>query len=64
MEEKSSLICDACQARLEEAQVQFRYLGKSFRYKAPRCPVCGQVYLSAELVTGRMEDVERQLEDK
>lgn len=64
MEEKSVLICDRCQAALEESQVQFQYLGKSFRHKVPRCPCCGQVFLPEELVKGRMSDVEKQLEDK
>lgn len=64
MEEKLILICDACQEELREAEVQFRYLGKSFRYKVPRCPLCGQVYLAETLTAGRMSDVEKQLEDK
>ena len=64
MEEKSILMCDRCQVELQEFQVQFQYLGKSFRHKVPRCPHCGQVFLPEELVKGRMSDVEEQLEDK
>ena len=49
MEEK--LICDKCKVELEELEAQFSYLGKSFRHKVSRCPMCGQICLSEELVT-------------
>lgn len=64
MGEKWNLICDHCQLELKEMEVQFTYLKKGFRHKVLRCPQCGQVYLSEELVTGRMRQVERQLEEK
>lgn len=64
MGEKSILICDKCQVEMEEIEVQFKYIGKSFRHKVMRCSVCGQVYLPEELVNGRMADVEKKLEDK
>lgn len=64
MEKKSNLICDACQIDLEELEVQFTYLDKFFRHKVLRCPSCGQVYLSEELVEGRMRDVEKTMEEK
>ena len=62
MEEK--LICDKCKVELEELEAQFSYLGKSFRHKVRRCPMCGQICLSEELVTGRMSEVESMMEDK
>jgi transposase len=43
---------------------QFNYLKRSFRYKVPRCPACGQVYIPEELARGRMREVEKTLEDK
>lgn len=64
MGEKSTLICDKCQVEMEELDTQFRYLGKSFRHKVNRCPECGQVCLSEDLVSGRMSEVEKKLEDK
>ena len=64
MAEESILICDSCQVELVETETQFRYLGKSFRHKVMRCPECGQICLSEELVAGRMKDVEKLLEDK
>lgn len=62
MEEK--LICDKCKVELEELEAQFSCLGKSFRHKVSRCPMCGQICLSEELVTGRMSEVESMMEDK
>ncbi len=64
MEEKQILICDRCKVEMEELDAQFSYLGKSFRHKISRCPKCGQVCLSEELVTGRMSEVESMMEDK
>lgn len=64
MEKKQILICDRCKVELKEMDVQFSYLGKSFRHKVNRCPQCGQVCLSEELVTGRMSQVESMMEDK
>ncbi len=62
MEEK--LICDKCNVQMELIEVQFKYLSRSFRYKVPRCPQCGQVSLPEELVTGRMSEVESMIEEK
>lgn len=62
MEEK--LICDKCNIEMELIEVQFKYLSRSFRYKVPRCPNCGQVSLPEELVTGRMSEVEAMIEEK
>lgn len=64
MEKKQKLICDQCKIELEELEAQFSYLGKSFRHKVSRCPKCGQICLSEELVNGRMSEVESMMEDK
>lgn len=64
MEKKQTLICDKCQVELEDMETQFGYLNKSFRHKVKRCPKCGQVCLSENLVNGRMSEVEKMLEDK
>ena len=58
------LICNICLCPLEEKRVDFEYLVHTFFAVAPRCPVCGQVYLSEELVRGRVAEVEMELEDK
>ena len=62
MEEK--LICDKCNVEMQLIEVQFKYLDRSFRYKVPRCPQCGQVSLPEELVNGRMSEVEAMIEEK
>lgn len=58
------LICSLCKCPLEVKRVDFEYVGHMFFADAPRCPVCGQVYLSEELVRGRVAEVEMELEDK
>ena len=62
MEEK--LICYKCNVEMQLIEVQFKYLSRSFRYKVPRCPQCGQVSLPEELVNGRMSEVEAMIEEK
>ena len=62
MEEK--LICDRCQVEMELIEVKFAYLSRTFRYKVPRCPECGQVSIPEELVEGRMSEVEAMIEEK
>ena len=62
MEEK--LICDKCNVEMQLIEVQFKYLNRSFRYKVPRCPQCGQVSLPEELVNGRMSEFKAIIEEK
>ena len=40
------------------------YLENRFIEKVPRCPVCGQIYISEELVNGKIASVEATLEQK
>ncbi|MDR0469184.1 MAG: hypothetical protein LBH09_04345 [Peptococcaceae bacterium] len=60
----AGLICGVCKVELVEAKTDFSYMKHTFTAEVPRCPVCGQVYLSAELVKGRIAQVETELEDK
>jgi len=62
--DSESLICEPCNAGMAELDAEFSYLGRSFRHKALRCPVCGFVYVTEELARGRMREVEMALEDK
>ncbi len=64
MGKKQTLICDRCKVEMEDREVQFSYLNRSFRHKVKRCPECGQVSIPEDLVNGRMSDVEKLLEDK
>ena len=43
------LICSLCQCPLDIKRVDFEYVGHTFFADAPRCPRCGQVYLSEQL---------------
>ena len=64
MDKKQRLICNLCDMDLKLANTNFSYLGHSFRVEAPRCPGCGQVFISEDLVKGRIAEVEMLLEDK
>lgn len=64
MAEKQILICDKCKVEMKEIDANFSYLDRTFRHKVLRCPECGQVSLSEDLVTGRMSEVEALIEEK
>jgi uncharacterized Zn finger protein len=64
MDEKLTLICDNCKLEMREIEAEFTYLNHSFRHKVMRCPNCGQVCLSEDLVSGRMKEIETLMEDK
>jgi hypothetical protein len=64
LSEEKKLICCRCQKELEMKKVDFSYLGHTFFTDLPRCPECGMVYISEELVNSRISEVEMQLEDK
>ncbi|MDY0094120.1 MAG: YgiT-type zinc finger protein [Candidatus Vecturithrix sp.] len=64
MEENKKLLCYTCQKELEMRKTDFTYLGHTFFTDLPRCPECGLVYISEELVKSRIAEVEMQLEDK
>ncbi len=58
------LVCCKCGIPMETGAVSFAYLGHNFSAELPKCPQCGQVYLSEELVKGKVTQVETGLEDK
>ena len=64
MNDSQQLICNPCNLELKPANANFTYLGHSFRAEVPRCPGCGQVFISEDLVKGRIAEVEMELEDK
>jgi len=64
MADRKQLLCCKCNKELEPKKTDFSYLGHTFFTEVPACPVCGQVYISEELVKGRISEVEMQLEDK
>ena len=60
----ADLICQKCKVVLVEEKTELRYLGHSVTVMALRCPTCGQVCFSEELVRGRIAEAEMTLEDK
>ena len=62
--QEKKLICHKCNEELVLQRTDFTYLGHAFFTDLPRCPKCGQVFISEDLVRGRISDVETQLEDK
>ncbi|KNZ43576.1 DVU_1557 family redox protein [Acetobacterium bakii] len=64
IEKISTLICLKCQVHLEMHITNFSYLGFNFSTEVPTCPICGLMFLSEELVRGKVTEVEMGLEDK
>lgn len=58
------LKCVKCNEYLVPKKTLLQYLGHQLTYELPCCPVCGQVFVSEELASGKMHDVEIELEDK
>ncbi len=62
--QNDKLICCKCNVALEPRNTDLSYMGYHFNATLPRCPVCGLVYIDEELATGKIAQVEMQLEDK
>jgi ribosomal protein S27AE len=58
------MICGKCRLPLEIGQVEMYYQRQKLKADFPKCPRCGLVYISEELVKGRMLEIEKTLEDK
>ena len=56
--------CHRCNRMLVPGMVELHYLGSVFNVELPVCAACGEVLISEELAVGRMEEVEKLLEDK
>ena len=64
MTETNEMICFRCQKKLEPSKVYLSYLGHSFFADLLKCPGCGEVYIPEDLVRRRINEAEKQLEDK
>jgi len=60
----TQLVCVKCDIPLQIQEVRFKYLGYEFKHNFPRCPRCGQVYISEKEVNGKIKEVEETLEEK
>ncbi|MDD2503751.1 MAG: hypothetical protein PHG58_07870 [Clostridia bacterium] len=49
---------------MELAEATVEYLGYHIKEKIPRCPKCRQIYISEELVDGKVTMLETSLEEK
>jgi len=45
-------------------QVTLSYLGSEFPVELHKCPQCGLVFIPEDLARGKMDQVEKALEDK
>ena len=63
-EKEKEILCARCERKLVSAQTAFRYIGHTFHTDILRCPECGEAYIPESLVRGRMQEVEKELEDK
>jgi len=57
-------VCTKCNLPLEPRKIMVSYLGSSYPVDLLRCPQCGQTLVTEDLALGRMNDVEKALEDK
>lgn len=56
--------CAECGELLVPGKVDISYLGNSFPVELLKCPRCGLVFIPEELALGKMNEVEKALEDK
>lgn len=59
-----NIICDKCNVPLTLGKATLTYLGSSFPVELYTCSQCGLVYIPEELAQGKMDQVEKALEDK
>ncbi len=62
--QQKNIICDKCGIHLTLGKVTLSYLGSNFPVELYQCSKCGLVYIPEELARGKMEQVEKALEDK
>jgi uncharacterized Zn finger protein len=58
------MICKRCSIELAPQKVQLEYLGHKVEDALLVCPSCGNVYIPEDVVTGKIQKLEKQLEDK
>ncbi|BCS88048.1 DVU_1557 family redox protein [Pseudodesulfovibrio sediminis] len=56
--------CASCGEKLVTKVVELVYLDAKFDVELPTCSKCGQVLITENLALGKMQQVERMLEDK
>lgn len=61
---QDNIICNKCKISLTLGQVTLSYLGSDFPVELYKCSQCGLVFIPEELAKGKMDQVEKALEDK
>lgn len=62
--DEKRMICMKCGVGLVLERTNFSYLAHNFFHEIPRCPKCGQTYVSEDLVNSKIAEVEKLLEEK
>lgn len=60
----SEISCGQCGHKLQVHDRNLYYLEHYLQHGLPCCPECGEIYISEELATGKMQEVEMTFEDK
>ena len=58
------MICNKCSIPLSLGKVTLSYLGSDFPVELYKCPQCSLVFIPEDLAKGKMDQVEKALEDK
>lgn len=58
------IVCAKCNVPLTLGPVTLSYLGSSFPVQLYKCARCGLVFIPEKLALGKMDKVEKALEDK
>jgi len=61
---QDAIICNKCRIPLTLGKVTLSYLGSDFPVELYKCPQCSLVFIPEELAKGKMDQVEKALEDK
>ena len=62
--DQSEMICSACNEPMKKGSITLTYLGSTFPVGLFKCEQCNMVFIQEDLATGKMEQVEKTLEDK
>jgi uncharacterized protein with PIN domain len=61
---EEKIICMKCNMEMKPAKANLSYLDQTISYDFLTCPKCKAIYISPELATGKLREIEMALEDK
>ena len=64
MSMKREIKCFKCGVYLEPRNVPLEYVCNSLHLELPVCPICGQVYMPMEMAQTKVQEYEKELEEK